>query len=78
MRKTSIIILSYNTQEYTRLCIESIKAYTPKNIYKIIVVDNASEDDSVCCYAQILLLIIFAVHLLNRNKRLLKQRPRRR
>ena len=46
MRKTSIIILSYNTQEYTRLCIESIKAYTPKNSYEIIVVDNASEDGS--------------------------------
>lgn len=47
MRKTSIIILSYNTLEYTRLCIESIREYTPKNCYEIIVVDNASEDGSV-------------------------------
>ncbi|WP_051598413.1 glycosyltransferase family 2 protein [Selenomonas ruminantium] len=47
MRKTSIIIVSYNTQEYTRLCIESIRAYTSKKKYEIIVVDNASEDGSV-------------------------------
>lgn len=46
MKKTSIIILSYNTVEYTRLCIESIRTYTPKNSYEIIVVDNDSEDGS--------------------------------
>ena len=47
MRKTSIIILSYNTRECTRLCIESIRAYTKKNSYEIIVVDNASTDGSL-------------------------------
>ena len=46
MRKTSIIIISYNTLSYTRLCIESIREYTPPNSYEIIVVDNASVDGS--------------------------------
>ncbi len=47
MRKTSIIILSYNTLSYTKFCIESIRAYTRKNSYEIIVVDNASTDGSL-------------------------------
>ena len=47
MRKTSIIILSYNTLSYTQFCIESIRAYTRKNSYEIIVVDNASTDGSL-------------------------------
>lgn len=47
MNKTSIIILSYNTLEYTKLCIESIRKYTKSFMYEIIVVDNASVDGSV-------------------------------
>ncbi|RDY25649.1 glycosyltransferase [Romboutsia weinsteinii] len=44
---TSIIILTYNKLEYTKLCIESIRKFTPKNKYEIIVVDNNSSDDTV-------------------------------
>lgn len=47
MKKTSIIILSYNTREYTQACIENIRRFTPAGSYEIIVVDNASQDDSV-------------------------------
>lgn len=46
MIKTSIIILSYNTLNYTKLCIESIRKHTPLGIYEIIVVDNGSIDGS--------------------------------
>lgn len=38
---TSIIILSYNTLEMTRMCLESIRAHT-REAYELIVVDNAS------------------------------------
>ncbi|MBQ3420861.1 MAG: glycosyltransferase [Romboutsia sp.] len=41
---TSIIILTYNKLEYTKMCIESIRKFTPKNQYEIIVVDNNSSD----------------------------------
>lgn len=44
---TSIIILTYNQLEYTQLCIESIRKFTPKNTYEIIVVDNGSTDGTV-------------------------------
>ncbi|MDP4098590.1 bifunctional glycosyltransferase family 2 protein/class I SAM-dependent methyltransferase [Paenibacillus sp. P96] len=42
--KTSIIILTYNQLEYTKLCIESIRKYTEPRSYEIIIVDNASSD----------------------------------
>lgn len=42
--KTSIVILTHNQLEYTKLCIESIRKYTKKNSYEMIVVDNASID----------------------------------
>lgn len=45
--KTSIIILTYNKLEYTKLCIESIRKYTSKYSYELIVVDNNSTDDTV-------------------------------
>lgn len=45
-RKTSIIILTYNNLDKTRDCIESIRKYTDKNSYEIIVVDNNSTDDT--------------------------------
>ncbi|MCX7694219.1 MAG: glycosyltransferase family 2 protein, partial [Caloramator sp.] len=41
---TSIIILTYNNLDYTKLCIESIRKFTSKNTYEIIVVDNNSTD----------------------------------
>ena len=43
---TSIIILSYNALEYTKLCLESIRKHTPSGTYELIVVDNASTDGS--------------------------------
>ncbi|HHW01017.1 MAG TPA: glycosyltransferase [Clostridiaceae bacterium] len=45
--KTSIIILTYNNLYYNKLCIESIKKYTPEGTYEIIVVDNNSTDGTV-------------------------------
>lgn len=46
-KMTSIVILSFNTFELTKLCIESIRRHTEKDTYEIIVVDNASKDNSV-------------------------------
>jgi GT2 family glycosyltransferase/cyclopropane fatty-acyl-phospholipid synthase-like methyltransferase len=46
-RLTSIIILTYNQLEYTKVCIESIRKFTDKNKYEIIVVDNKSTDRTV-------------------------------
>lgn len=43
----SIIIVSFNTKKYTLKCIKSIKKAAPKLTYEIIVVDNASTDESV-------------------------------
>lgn len=40
---TSIILLTHNQLDYTKLCIESIRKHT-KQAYEIIVVDNASTD----------------------------------
>lgn len=42
----SIIIVSYNTREFTQRCIESIYKNTTGIIFEIICVDNASIDDS--------------------------------
>lgn len=47
IRFTSIIILTFNQLEYTKLCIESIRAFTAKACYEIIVVDNNSSDGTV-------------------------------
>ncbi|MBB5336841.1 glycosyltransferase [Pectinatus brassicae] len=44
--KTSIIILTYNKLEYTKLCINSIRYYTAGNDYEIIVIDNGSTDNT--------------------------------
>lgn len=41
---TSIVILTYNQLEYTKRCLESIKKYTEKDSYEIIVIDNNSTD----------------------------------
>ena len=47
IRFTSIILLTYNKLEYTKLCIDSIRKFTPKGQYEIIVVDNNSTDGTV-------------------------------
>jgi hypothetical protein len=47
MKDLSIIIVNYNTRELLRACIESIKKFTEKFPYEIIVVDNASSDKSI-------------------------------
>ncbi len=45
--KTSIVILTYNQLDYTKLCIESIRKYTEPETYELIVVDNHSTDETV-------------------------------
>lgn len=47
VNNVSFIILSYNTLEYTKICIDSIHENTPASCREIIVVDNASTDGSV-------------------------------
>jgi GT2 family glycosyltransferase len=42
----SIGIVTFNNRELTELCLESIARYTVHPNYEIIVVDNASEDDT--------------------------------
>ncbi len=44
MRKTSIIILTYNNLDYTKACIESILKYTDLDTYELVIVDNNSTD----------------------------------
>ena len=44
MSKASIIILTYNNLDYTRLCLESIYSITDAPEFEVIVVDNASRD----------------------------------
>ena len=45
--KTSIIILTYNNLDANKICLESIRKYTEKGTYEIIVVDNHSTDGTV-------------------------------
>jgi len=42
--KTSIVIITYNNLDYTINCIDSIKRYTKKGTYEIIIIDNMSTD----------------------------------
>jgi len=44
--KLSIIIVYWNSAAYTLACIASIRSVAPRVAYEIIVVDNASSDDS--------------------------------
>ncbi|WP_196592585.1 glycosyltransferase [Pectinatus sottacetonis] len=46
LRKTSIILLTHNQLEYTKLCVKSIRRHTNALKYEIIVVDNASTDQT--------------------------------
>lgn len=47
VRNVSFILLSYNTLEYTQLCIQSIRNTCMDGSYEIVVIDNASTDGSV-------------------------------
>ena len=46
--KFSIIIVSFNTEDFLKKCLTSIKENVSSRIkYEVIVVDNASKDNSV-------------------------------
>jgi GT2 family glycosyltransferase len=47
MVKVSIIILSYNTEKLLKDCLTSLFSRIDKTSFEVIVVDNASSDDSV-------------------------------
>jgi len=47
MSQLDIILVSYNTAEYTKRAIESVYAETHDTKFKIIMVDNDSKDNSV-------------------------------
>lgn len=42
--KVAIVIVSYENLEYTKICVNSIRAYNLKASYEIIVIDNNSTD----------------------------------
>lgn len=46
MNKIAIVILTYNNLEYTKACLESIRKYTERGTYEIVIVDNNSTDDT--------------------------------
>ena len=52
MPQIDIILVSYNTAEYTKRAIESVFAETKETTFKIIMVDNNSSDDSVAVIAK--------------------------
>lgn len=47
VNNVSFIILSYNTLDYTKTCIESIRENTLESSREIVIVDNASTDGSL-------------------------------
>ncbi len=47
VNNVSFIILSYNTLDYTKVCLESIRKNTLASSREIVVVDNASTDGSL-------------------------------
>ncbi|MDE6851565.1 MAG: methyltransferase domain-containing protein [Lachnospiraceae bacterium] len=44
LANVSIILVTYNQLDMTRLCVDSIRSNVPNGTYEIIVVDNASTD----------------------------------
>ncbi|MGN0513851.1 MAG: methyltransferase domain-containing protein [Lachnospiraceae bacterium] len=44
---TSIIVLSYNTKDVTKLCLDNIFSMCDRDSIEVIVIDNASKDGSV-------------------------------
>ena len=49
----SVIITSYGKVEYTLCCLASIAAHPPKAPIEVIVVDDATPDDSTACLAAV-------------------------
>ncbi len=47
MSQIDIILVSYNTAEYTKRAIASVYEETKKTSFRIIMVDNDSKDNSV-------------------------------
>lgn len=45
--KVTILIPNYKTLALTKLCLRLIRQKTPKDLYKVIVIDNDSQDDSL-------------------------------
>ncbi len=45
--KVTILVPNYKTLELTKLCLRLIRQKTPKDLYKVIVIDNDSQDASV-------------------------------
>lgn len=43
----SIILVSYNTEKLTKVCLDSIYKYTKDISFEVVVVDNDSHDDSL-------------------------------
>ena len=50
VRKTSVMILSYNDLELLKECISSVENTMPAGSYEIVVVDNASTEEGVIEY----------------------------
>lgn len=42
----SILVVNWNTRDLLRACLRSIEAHPPREPYEVVVVDNASSDDS--------------------------------
>ena len=47
VRKTSVIILSYNTKDITQMCLDGLFSNCNSEDTEVVVVDNASTDESV-------------------------------
>jgi O-antigen biosynthesis protein len=47
VNKTSIVIPTYNNKDYSKTCVDSIRKFTEKGSYQIIVVDNHSTDGTI-------------------------------
>ena len=44
INKVSIIMVTYNQLDYTKVCVQSIRENVAAGTYEMIVVDNQSED----------------------------------
>lgn len=46
-KSVCVILVNYNTPQHTADCIKSLQTYCDQSLFDIVVVDNASADDSV-------------------------------